>query len=1137
MRLDDNKHPMSGFPPEEVTPFVFSDPTGKRWPRLRLVLLIGGVLFFLGTVLFVQTLFVAPHMNVPFSLRQLKGQLKALQKKNPAGQLSPGSLLWQKFSAARLAARNLAAPAPTTSPRPRKKPPDNEVRLAFYINGDSDSYASLQQHAAQITHVCPEWMTVTNGMGDLQIDGDTRLLKLAATKGIALMPLLTNLVGDAWQPEAIENLAHGPPSRQDRFIQSVLAVLRSAKAAGVVIDWQQIDPAYKKDLTKFIDKFADALHDDNKELWLCVQPGQELDYIDFDVLADNIDRFVAMLFDETSDTDPPGPLASRSWFEGWLRVLLQDSNTRQWIIAIGSYGYDWTIGGKKAETISFSEAMSRANDAEIKSAEVQGPSFSPYFYFQDEDKEHAVWFLDAVTFLNQLREVRDQKAGGFALYRLGSEDPAIWDALSVSRDFKFATANPSSGGLDNQTRQALELIKSTDTITDVGDGEIVTVDEDRKDGARKLTVDADGYLTAKYVKFAQFPTLYHQGAGREHQVALTFDDGPDPRWTPKILDILKAANVKAAFFLVGVNAERYPGLVRRIVNEGHEIGNHTYYHPNLSLCWPEHIRLELNATQLLLETITGRATTLFRPPYAADTGPTQLSELIPLKIAEDLNYLVVLENIDPQDWAKPGADIILQRIKQQRHDGSVILLHDAGGDRSQTVEALPRILDWLHTRGDTIVPLSTLLGTTRDAVMPSVQGNAQSLTRLVSSTGFRVYHSIEQFLWAFMIVATALVVVRTLIVIWLAYRFRRGPKTDFAEPISVVIAAYNEEKVIAETLRTLLATDYKGEIEVVVVDDGSRDHTAAEVERVASTEARVRLLQQENHGKARALQRGLAAARNGIVVFIDADTQCQRDTLPRLLEPFADARIGAVSGHAKVGNLRTFIARCQALEYTCGFNLDRRAYNRWNCITVVPGAISAIRKDAINEAGGLSLQTLAEDTDLTLSLHKHQQRILYVPDAIAWTEAPESVRTLARQRSRWAYGTLQCLWKHRDMVFNWNYRALGWFSLPSVWFFQIILVAVTPMVDLFLLASLPFGVWPAVLPFIITFLAMDVILATLACLLEREPIVWALRILPMRLIYRPMLSYCIWKAILRAIKGAWVSWGKLERTASVPVRA
>jgi len=1118
---------MAEFPPEQVTPFVFSDPSGKRWPRLRLILLTGGVLFFIALVLFVQTLFVTPKMNVPFSLRQLKGQLRALQKQNPAGQLSPASLLWQKFGAARQAAKKLGGTAPATSPRPRKKPPDNEVRLAFYANGDPYSYASLEQHASQITHVCPEWMTVIDGLGDLQIDSDSRVSKLAATKGIALMPLLTNLVGDAWQPEAIENLAHGPANRQDRFIAHVLSVLRNAKAAGVVVDWEQIDPAYKKDLTAFIDKFTDALHDDNKELWLCVQPGQELDYIDIDALSDNVDRFMAMLFDETSDTDPPGPLASRSWFEGWLRVLLEGSDTKQWIIAIGSYGYDWPIGGKKAEMISFSEAMSRANDAELQSVGVEGPSYSPYFYFQDEDTEHGVWFLDAVTFLNQVREVRNQKAGGFALYRLGSEDPALWDALGVPRDFK----------MDSQTRQALELIKSTDTITDVGDGEIVTVDEDRTDGMRKLAVDGEGYLTAKYVKFAEFPTLYHQGAGGEHQVAITFDDGPDPRWTPKILDILKAANVKATFFVVGVNAERYPSLVRRIVNEGHEIGNHTYYHPNLALCWPEHIRLELNATQLLLETITGRATTFFRPPYAADTGPTELSELAPLKIAEDLNYLVVLENIDPQDWAKPGADIILRRIKQQRHDGSVILLHDAGGDRSQTVEALPGILDWLHTRGDTIVPLSTLLGTTRDAVMPPVQRDAQFLSRFVSGTGFRVYHSIEEFLWAFMIVATALVVIRTLIVIWLAARFRREPKTDFAEPISVVMAAYNEEKVIAQTMRTLLATDYKGEIEVVIVDDGSRDQTAVEIERVAQSEPRVRLLKQENHGKARALQRGLAAARHGIIVFIDADTQCQRDTLPRLLEPFAEQGTGAVSGHAKVGNLRTFIARCQALEYTCGFNLDRRAYTRWKCITVVPGAISAVRKDAIDEAGGLSLDTLAEDTDLTLCLHKQRQRMVYVPEAIAWTEAPETVRALTRQRSRWAYGTLQCLWKHRDMVFNWNYRALGWFSLPSIWFFQIILVAVTPMVDLFLLVSLPFGVWNAVLPFIIIFLSMDVLLATLACILEREPILRAWRILPMRLIYRPMLSYCIWKAILRAIKGAWVSWGKLERTASVPVRA
>src|SRR5881394_3900373 len=288
--MDDYSGFMYEVPSEGVMPFVFSDPTGKRWPRLRLILLIAGMLFFLATVLFVQTLFVAPQMSVPFSLRQLKGQLKALQKQNPAGQVSTGSLLWQKFGAARQAAKKLGGPTPAPPARPRKKSPDSEVRLAFYTNGDPYSYASLQQHAAQITHVCPEWMTVINGMGELQIDADPRLPKLAASKGIALMPLLTNLVGDTWQPEAVENLAHGPAERQNRFIQNVLAVLRNAKAAGVVVDWEQLDPAYKKDITGFIDKFADALHDNNKQLWLCVQPGQELDYIDFEALSDNVDR-------------------------------------------------------------------------------------------------------------------------------------------------------------------------------------------------------------------------------------------------------------------------------------------------------------------------------------------------------------------------------------------------------------------------------------------------------------------------------------------------------------------------------------------------------------------------------------------------------------------------------------------------------------------------------------------------------------------------------------------------------------------------------------------------------------------------------------------------------------------------------
>lgn len=1110
--------------PKERTGFVFSDPAGRRWPRLRLTLLFGGVAAFVAAVFFVQTLFVTPQLRLPFSLRQLKGQLKALQKKNPAGQLPPHVPLWQKFLVARAAAKKTPAPASAAAPRKWDR---NEVRMGFYSNGDPYSYKSLEEHAGQLTHLCPEWFALVDGLGTLQVDADVRIPALAARKGLALLPLLTNLQGDKWLPEAVENLAHGPPERQDHFLQKLLAHLREAKASGVVIDWEQVDPAYRADLTKLLAKMADALHAGGLQLWLCVQPGQDLDYIDFDPLSDHVDRFVALLFDETSDVDSPGPLASRQWFESWLRALLQDGDSQQWVIALGSYGYDWTKGEHRAELISFPEAMSRASSAGVAPRVVAPPEHESDFYFEDAGREHSVWFLDVISFLNELSALRKEEAGGFALYRLGTEDPAIWDALDLSRPIR----------VNQMTRRLLGTLRGTETITDVGEGEIVNVDETRADGARSITLDKDGYLHATYESFPEFPTLYHQGAGGEHQVALTFDDGPDPKWTPRILDVLKENGVRATFFLVGVNAEKYPGLVRRIVAEGHEIGNHTYYHPNLAVCWPEHVRLELNATQLLLEEITGRSTTLFRPPYNADTSPSSLAELAPLQIANEMNYLVVLENIDPQDWARPGAGVILQRIRQQRRDGSIILLHDAGGDRSQTVAALPEIIDWLRTRGDTIVPLSTLIGSSRDAMMPPV-GDGQRLPRLVSSAGFRLFHATAEFFWAFMIVATALIVLRTLLVIRLAAPFRRtAPVTaDFYPDVSVLIAAFNEEKVIGATLRAVLANDHPGAIEVLVVDDGSRDETAAEVEKVAAPDPRVRLVRQSNRGKAEALRRGLALLEHEFVVFLDADTHLQSDTLRLLVQPLRDERVVAVSGHAKVGNLRSFIARCQSLEYTCGFNLDRRAYDRWNCMTVAPGAISALRRSAIEAAGGLSLDTLAEDTDLTLSLYEGDNRIAYAPHAIAWTEAPETLRTLARQRFRWAYGTLQCLWKHREKVFNWRYRALGWFSLPSVWFFQILLVAITPLVDFFLLASLPFGAWGAVLPFVVVFLAMDVILATLACVLERDPIRNAWRILPMRLIYRPLLSYVIWKAIFRALKGAWVGWGKLERTASVPVR-
>ncbi|MEA3188012.1 MAG: hypothetical protein QOD99_1842 [Chthoniobacter sp.] len=1110
------------------TPFVFLDPLGKRWPRLRLIFLGAGVLLFAGIVLFAQALFVSPELRLPASVRKLKGQLKALQQQNAPS--APNAETWQKFYPRSQAAQErLAKLREQLHPKQRKL---SEIRLGYYVDWDPNSYDSLEAHARELTHVCPESMSVIDGSGDIRVEAISRVEHLAASKGLVLMPLLNNLAENAWQPEAVESLASGPPARRDKFIAELLKNLDESHAGGVVIDWEQLDPAYQKQLTELLAKIADALHGEEKELWLTVPMGDEFEVFDLEDLSEHVDRFVATLYDETSENDPAGPIASQDWFEGWLQVVTGYGEPGQWIGAIGAYGYDWSSTSKKAEVISFCDAMSRASYAGVEKVETKEPSYNPFYSYQAPKGDHTVWFLDAVTFLNQLRAVRWSKLGGLAIGRLGTEDPQIWDVL----DFK------NVDDVSAASIARLQKMSAADTVTSVGDGEIVTVDDTRDDGVREVRLEPRGRFSETYsADFPTYPILYHQGAGGEHEVALTFDDGPDPKWTPQILDILKARGLKAAFFLVGRQAEQYPGLVERIVREGHEIGNHTYTHGNIAEQGPQQTRLELNATQRLIESITGRSTTLFRPPYNADSTPGHLDELAPLKLVQDdLGYLIVLEKIDPEDWARPGTDAILERVKELRRDGSIVLLHDAGGNRQQTVEALPMIIDWLQTRGDRVVSLSELMNIPRDALMPLVQKNADPLTRFVTGTGFRIWHAVEQFVWAFMIAATALIALRTIIVAILAsIHHRRTGKAEkplFAPPLSIIIAAFNEGKVIAATLRSVSDTDYAGGFEVLVIDDGSTDQTADEVRKFAFVDKRVRLIQQPNGGKSEALRRGVSEAQHDVLVFLDADTHFDRSTLAELVRPLRDLKVGAVSGHAKVGNLRSFIARCQSLEYTCGFNLDRRAYTEWDCITVAPGAISALRKSAIKDAGGFSLDTLAEDTDLTLSLHKKDYRVVYAPEALAWTEAPETVRALARQRFRWAFGTLQCLWKHRDLVFNPQYRALGWFSLPSVWFFQIILVAITPIVDTVLILSLISGGGGAMWIYFVTFLLTDLLLALLACRLDGEKLRRAWIILPMRLIYRPLLSWVIWRALYKALKGAWVTWGKLERTASLPVR-
>ena len=1156
--------------------FVFHDLGGKRWPRARRLLVLSALLVFVGAVLFVQSLLTAPRLHLPFQHKRVASLIRPVLRSAGGVEAIPtvkSRRPWAPYELPDAAERRRAAilkrqlaPPPARAAGP--------LRVGYYTTSDPNSTDALLAHADRLTHVVADWFTLSGPGTTLHVEREEQLLQIVnGVKGLTFMPLLTNLSGDSRQPEPVENLIRSSERDQDGFIHDLKTRLGEIRAGGVVVDWELVDPAYKAELTDFLGRMASTLHEAGFQLWLQVQVGDEMGIYDFETLSDDVDFFVALLHDQTSDSDPPGPIAGQDWFNGWLGALSSYSDPDQWIIGLGNYGYDWPQGAKKGDSITFADAMSRAAYAGEETASASAaPSYNPWFSYTLSGVNHTVWFLDAITFLNQARAAHARGFSGLAITRLGAEDPSLWSALDLIEK------NP----LADRDLDPLEALHPGRVVTNIGSGGVVSVDLSPEDGRREITVTPDGRVDALYETFPQYASLYHQGDAGEHLVALTFDDGPNPKWTPRVLEILKQKGCLATFFMIGKNAEDYPDLVRRVVAEGHEIGNHTYYHTNVAACPDWQTRTELNATQRLLEDLTGRSTTLFRPPYNADSRPNDLQELTALDIAQKLDYLSVLEDIDPEDWARPGADVIFERVKTLRRQGSLILLHDAGGDRAQTVEALPRIIDYLRARGDTIVPVSRLLNLTRDDVNPVLTSDDQNVARWASNVVFRGAHVVVGFLWAFMTVATTLVAARTGLVVWLAIRQRRataaggnlaratrpttpnghtpplpspgadgraaaGGRTSFravangpaetAAPLSVVIAAFNEGKVITGTLRSVLDTDYSGEVEVIVVDDGSKDDTAEVVEAFAEDEPRVRLLRQPNGGKSVALARGVAHAQHEFLVFLDADTSFEPRTLRALVAPFANPRVGATCGHAKVGNPRTFIARCQRLEYLCGFNLDRRAYDRWNCITVAPGAISALRRRALEGAGGFNTDTLAEDTDLTLTLHKRGWRIRYAADAVAYTEAPETVRTLAKQRFRWCYGTMQCLWKHRDMLFNPRFRALGLFSLPGVWFFQIALVALTPVVDLILIGALFAGNARIVLPYVLAFLLLDQLIAVLACALEREPLRRSWLMVPMRLIYRPLLSWVVWKSIVTAARGVLVGWGKLERTASVEVPA
>ncbi|MCX4763579.1 glycosyltransferase [Streptomyces sp. NBC_01275] len=622
----------------------------------------------------------------------------------------------------------------------------------------------------------------------------------------------------------------------------------------------------------------------------------------------------------------------------------------------------------------------------------------------------------------------------------------------------------------------------------------------------------------------------------DHHLVLTFDDGPDPKWTPKVLDVLKKHHAHAVFFVTGTMASRYPDLVERMVAEGHEIGLHTFNHPDLSYQSKKRIDWELTQNQLALAGAAGIRTSLFRPPYSSFADAMDDKSWPVTRYIGSRGYITVVNNTDSEDWQRPGVGEIIRNATPHGGKGAIVLMHDSGGDRHQTVQALDRFLPTLAAEGYRFDNLTEALGapSAHTPVTGTDLWKGKAWIFLV-----RASETVTDVLAAGLAVVGTLVISRFLLMLALSaaharkvrrHGFRWGPDAPVTEPVSVLVPAYNEAKCIENTVRSLMTSEHP--VEVVVVDDGSTDGTARIVENLGLPG--VRVVRQLNAGKPSALNRGIANASHDLIVMMDGDTVFEPATVRELVQPFADPRVGAVAGNAKVGNKDTLIGAWQHIEYVMGFNLDRRMYDVLRCMPTIPGAVGAFRRTALNRVGGMSDDTLAEDTDITMALHRDGWKVVYAEKARAWTEAPESVQQLWSQRYRWSYGTMQAIWKHRRAVVERGPSGrFGRVGLPLVSLFMVVAPLLAPLIDVFLLYGIVFGPTQKTVVAWLGVLAVQAVCAAYAFRLDRERMTHLISLPLQQLLYRQLMYVVLLQSWITALTGGRLRWQKLRRTGVV----
>lgn len=1116
---------------------IFFDPTGRRrrWTR-RLAFAVLAVLVAMCVVFATTLATIVPREPLAFA----QERLAPLPLKSQVSRLSHrlAALLGRR---AVLRGGQQAAP----------------ITIGFYQAESDESAGALLRHVGQLDWVAPTLMTIDHG-GRLTVTDDAPLRRIVAGSihRPLVVPVLQNVSPSGWDGAGTASVLANP-ARRAGLVKAIDAALDTSGDAGVMIDFENLPDAGLPALRQF----AADLH-------ARLAPKHRLVAITLPVdnpawspriFAAVTDKVVLMAYDEHWQGGEAGPIASNGWFVDHVTDALKGVAPGKVVVALGNYAYDWHQG--HADALTVEEAWLAAHDSGTAPAWDKASGNTGFAYTDDADADagtpairHDVWMMDAATSWNQMQMLRHLGVGSVALWRLGSEDPGFWDVLKAWH-----------GGA--QTPPDLSRITQSSNVDVEGNGEILRIDSTPTAGTRSLVTDRRTGLGLSIVTdehYASLPTPYvvRRTGDRPKLVALTFDDGPDPTWTPQILGILEKYHVPGTFFVIGENGVGNRGLLRRMVADGDEIGNHSYTHPNMANSTPTGIKLELNATQRLIEAYTGRSTRLFRAPYFGDAEPTTADELDPALVAQKQGYTIVGLHADPGDWMRRPADQVVQiavsAIENSNPDrtANVILLHDGGGERSQTVAALPRIIEQLQAKGYRFVPVSTLAGMRRDDVMPEVSGWDLVAVRADIGIFAVLAAALSTLNWTFFF-AIALGTLRAVGLTGLAlfpqrrkdlpWINRAADLPPYLPRVTVIIPAYNEERVIEASVHRILASDYP-ELDVIVADDGSKDRTSAIVAQAFGQEPRVRLMTLTNGGKASALNRALAAADGEIIVALDADTQFEPQTIGKLVRWFEKPEIGAVAGNAKVGNRVNLVTRWQAVEYVTAQNIERRALTRFDAIMVVPGAVGAWRREALNDVGGYPEDTLAEDQDLTIAIQREGWKIAYDEDAVAWTEAPETLRALGKQRFRWAFGTLQCLWKHRVIMARQRPSGLAFVGMPQAWLFQIAFAIASPLIDLALGISIV-GTIVRVLQhgwaqtetdvlrmgaYWLGFTLIDLACGLVAFRLDvREKRLPALLLLSQRFVYRQLMYGVVIRAVSAALAGLGIGWGKLERTGRV----